>query len=122
MKPAPRTARLGLARRGLAAAILTPWFLKELVKSCLLVARDCLRPKLALAPAIVRMPLEPGKSDAEIFLLSSLITLTPGTLTLDVAPDRSFLSIHTLYGQDPDAVIRELKSGMERRVHEVFRR
>ncbi len=113
---------MSLIRRSRATLILAPWFMKELVKSCLLVARDCLRPRLQLVPVIVRMPLDPGKSDAEIFLLSSLITLTPGTLTLDVADDRSFLIIHSLYGSDPDALVEELKSGMEFRVNEVFRK
>jgi multicomponent Na+:H+ antiporter subunit E len=67
------------------------------------------------------MPLD-VRSDAEIVLLANLITLTPGTMTLDVAEDRSFLVIHSIYAQDPEALVAELKGGMEHRVKEVFRR
>ena len=104
----------------LQTLVLLVYFLKELVKSCLMVARDCVARQPRLRPAIVRMPIE-GKSDLEIFVLSSLITLTPGTLTLDVAEDRSYLVIHSIYAEDPEALVADLKSGMEARVHEVFR-
>lgn len=100
--------------------VLTVYFLKELVKSCLMVARDCIAREPGLHPAIVRMPIGP-KSDLEIFILANLITLTPGTLTLDVAPDKSFLVIHSIYAADPEALVADLKSGMEHRVAEVFR-
>lgn len=100
--------------------ILAVYFVKELIKSSLLVARDCIAPKPNLHPAIVKMPLD-VESDLEIFLLANLITLTPGTLTLDVAEDRSFLVIHSIYADDPDALVDDLKGGMEYRVREVFR-
>lgn len=103
------------------SCVLLGYFLKELVKSCVLVARDCVAKDLdRISPAIVKMPIGP-KSDLEIFVLANLITLTPGTLTLDVAEDRSFLLIHSIYAADPEALVAELKSGMEHRVREVFR-
>lgn len=100
--------------------VLFVYFAKELWLSSVKVARDAFSPRLNLKPVIVRMPLD-VTSDLEIFLVANLISLTPGTLTLDVAPDRSFLVIHTIYGDDPEAVVAELKSGMEHRVKEVFR-
>lgn len=102
------------------AVVLLVYFIKELVKSCLMVARDCIAREPGLHPAIVRMPIGP-KSDLEIFILANLITLTPGTLTLDVAEDRSFLVIHSIYAEDAAALVADLKSGMEHRVREVFR-
>ena len=100
--------------------ILFVYFLKELLKSCIMVARDCIAARPRLAPAIVHFPIGP-KSDAEIFVLANLITLTPGTLTLDVADDRSHLVIHSIYAEDTDALIADLRDGMEKRVSEVFR-
>ena len=47
--------------------------------------------------------------------------MTPGTLTLDVAGDKSFLVVHSIYADDPEALVADLKSGMEHRVREVFR-
>lgn len=105
--------------RILQAAILFVYFVKEFVKSCLLVARDCLRTSPRLAPVIVTMPLE-SRNPGEIFLLANMITLTPGTMTLDVAEDLSSLTIHTIYGEDPEAVVADLKSGMEAMVRKVF--
>ncbi len=102
------------------AVVLLVYFIKELVKSSIMVARDCIAPRPNLHPAIVRMPLD-GQSDAEIFLLASLITLTPGTLTLDVAEDRSALLVHSIYATDEAALVADLKSGMERRIGKVFR-
>lgn len=100
--------------------VLAAYFVKELVLSCIKVARDAISPHPRLHPAIVRMPLS-VQSDLEIFLVANLISLTPGTLTLDVAEDRSFLVIHSIYAADPDALVAELKEGMEHRVREVFR-
>lgn len=100
--------------------VLVAYFLKELVKSCVMVARDCIAREPRLHPAIVRFPIG-GKSDPEIFLLANLITLTPGTLTLDVAEDRSFLVIHSIYAKDPESVIADLRAGMEHHVGRVFR-
>lgn len=100
--------------------VLLVYFLKELVKSCLMVARDCVARKPRIHPAIVKMPIGP-KADLEVFILANLITLTPGTLTLDVASDKSFLIIHSIYAKDVESLIDDLKSGMEHRVREVFR-
>ena len=59
------------------------------------------------------------KSDAGITVLANLITLTPGTLSLDVSPDRKTLFVHALHVEDPDAFRREVKEGFERRVKEA---
>jgi multicomponent Na+:H+ antiporter subunit E len=100
--------------------ILFAYFVKELVKSCLMVARDCISPRPRLSPAVFRFPIG-SKSDLEIFVLANLITLTPGTLTLDVTEDKDALIIHSIYAEDTDAVIEDLRSGMELRVSRVFR-
>lgn len=101
------------------AIFLAIYFTKELVLSCINVARDVISVKPRLNPAIIEMPLS-VTSDIEIFLVANLISLTPGTLTLDVSEDKSFLLIHSIYAEDPEALVAELKSGMEHRVRKVF--
>jgi len=54
-------------------------------------------------------------------MLATLISLTPGSLSLDVSPDRTLLYVHPMYAAAPDAVRREIKSGLERRVLELVR-
>jgi multicomponent Na+:H+ antiporter subunit E len=60
------------------------------------------------------------QSDFEILLVTNLISLTPGTLSLDVTPDRKTLIVHAMFADDPEGLVRELKDGMERMVKEVF--
>ncbi|MCS6841856.1 MAG: Na+/H+ antiporter subunit E [Roseiflexus sp.] len=78
-----------------------------------------LTPKERIRPGIVAIPLS-IRSDAEITMLANLITLTPGTLSLDVADDRSCLYVHSIEVGDPDQFRRGIKNGFERLVHEVF--
>ncbi len=98
---------------------LIAFFLYELVISSLRVAWDVLTPTHRSNPAIIEMPLD-VESDLEILLVTNLISLTPGTLSLDVSPDRKTLLVHAMFADDPDALISELKDGMERKVKEVF--
>jgi multicomponent Na+:H+ antiporter subunit E len=98
---------------------LAGFFLYELVVSSVRVAWDVITPTQLSNPAIIEMPLD-VKSDFEILLVTNLISLTPGTLSLDVTPDRSTLIVHAMFADDPDALVRELKDGMERMVREAF--
>jgi multicomponent Na+:H+ antiporter subunit E len=95
------------------------FFLWELVISSFRVAWEIVTPGDTSRSQIVEMPLD-VESDIEILLVTNLISLTPGTLSLDVTPDRKTLIIHAMFVDDPDALVRDLKSGMERMVREVF--
>jgi len=95
------------------------FFLWELVVSSIRVAWDIVRPHGQSNPEIIAMPLD-VESDLEILLVTSLISLTPGTLSLDVSPDRKTLFVHAMFADDPEALVAELKHGMERMVKEAF--
>ena len=112
----PRTSRR--IRRVVSLAVL---FLYELMVSAVRVALVVIRPDLskAVRPAIVAVPLS-VKSDAEITLLANLITLTPGTLSVDVSADKSVLYVHALYMDDRDAMIADIANGFEKKIREVF--
>lgn len=85
----------------------------ELVVSSLQVFWDVITPGYNARPAIVEVPLD-VKTDAGILLVTNLISLTPGTLSLDVSEDRKTLSIHAMFADDPEDLCRSLKSGMEK--------
>ena len=85
----------------------------ELLMSSIQVLWDVITPTHRANPAFIEVPLD-VKTDAGIFLVTNLITLTPGTLSIDVSPDRSTLTIHAMFADDPEAVCHELKSGMEK--------
>ncbi|NJO21642.1 MAG: Na+/H+ antiporter subunit E [Sphingomonadales bacterium] len=95
-------------------------FLYELVASSLRVVWDVITPTHLSRPGIIAMPLS-AKTDEEILIVASLISLTPGSLSLDLSFDRKTLYIHAMFVDDPDALRRELKHGIERRVIEAIR-
>lgn len=91
----------------------------EIVKSSVAVARSVLSPNMNLRPGIVAIPLD-VKSDEGITTLANLITLTPGTVSLDVSSDRKTLYIHAYDVGDPEALRRDTKEVFERRVQELW--
>jgi len=96
------------------------FFLKELLLANLRLAYDVVRPIHRMRPGVVAVPLE-AHTDTEIAMLANLITLTPGTLTLDVSTDRRVLYIHGVQVADAESFRREIKKGLERRLLEVLR-
>lgn len=94
-------------------------FLWELVVSSLHVAWDVLTPAHRARPALVEVPLD-LRSDLGVLLLTNLISLTPGTLSVDVSDDRRRLLVHAMFAPDPDRLRREIKGGMERWVREAL--
>lgn len=98
---------------------LTVLFVYEIVVSSVRVVWDIITPTHLSRPGIIALPLD-AKSDGEILLTANLISLTPGTLSLDVSPDRKTLYLHAMFVDDPEALRRELKEGMERMVIEAW--
>jgi multicomponent Na+:H+ antiporter subunit E len=98
------------------------FYLWQLILANLRVAYDVVTPTHYMRPGVVAVPLE-AKTDAEITLLANLITLTPGTLSLDVSADRRVLYVHAMYldNDDPELARRQIKEGLERRVLELLR-
>jgi len=96
------------------------YFLRQLALSTARVAWEVLTPTVYRRPAIVAVPLD-VQSDLEVTLLANLITLTPGSLSLEVADDRSVLYVHGMFVDDPDTFAQEIKDGFERRVLELLR-
>ncbi len=97
------------------AAGLAAFFLRDLVVANLRLARDVVSPRHRIRPGIIAVPLD-ATSDGEILLLAALINLTPGSVALDVSPDRKILYVHAMYVDSADAARDEIKHGYERRV------
>jgi multicomponent Na+:H+ antiporter subunit E len=96
------------------------FFLWELLLANLRVAYDVLTPRHHMQPRVIAIPLD-ARTDEEITALANFISLTPGTLSLDVSTDRRTLFIHAMYAPDADALRREIKQGFERRLLELMR-
>jgi multicomponent Na+:H+ antiporter subunit E len=91
----------------------------ELVISSLRIVLDVVTPGPKRDPAFVVVPLEVER-DVEIALLANLVSLTPGTLALDVSKDRREMLVHAMFAADPEALRRQIKDGYERRVKELL--
>lgn len=109
-----------IAIRPLGVLLLVLLFFKELALSAFKVAVLVTRPRMDLKPGIFAFPLKVDR-DFEITLLANLITLTPGTLSVDVSEDRRVLYVHALDCADPDATIRDIANGFEAKILEAFR-
>lgn len=97
----------------------TIFFLWEMIKANLKVAYDVVTPEHYMRPGVVSCRLE-AKSDLEITLLMNLISLTPGTLSLDVSSDRKLLYIHAMYVDNTDEFRNQIEH-FECRLLEVMR-
>ena len=96
------------------------FYIKEIIVSNLRVAQDVLTPRHRMKPGVVAVPLEAG-TDLEISIFANLITMTPGTLSLDVSDDKKTLYVHVMYIDDPEHMVKELKSEYEKKLLEVLR-
>lgn len=95
------------------------FFIRELIHSNLRVAYDVVTPTDYMRPGVIAVPLE-ASTDGEITMLANLISLTPGTLSLDVSSDRLVLYVHVMYLDDPEKARQEIKE-LETRLLELLR-
>jgi multicomponent Na+:H+ antiporter subunit E len=105
--------------RAVHAVRLILFFAWALIVANIKVAIDVLRPRTNIEPAIVAIPLD-VTSDAEILLLSMLINITPGSVTIDLADDRRTLYVHVMHMISAEASRHEIKTGFEQRVKRLF--
>lgn len=95
------------------------FFLYEIIKANIRLAITVLSPRMKLRPAVVAFPLS-LQTEAGIIFLANLITLTPGTLSLDISGDKRVLFIHTIFLDDPEKFHQDIRQGFERRVKEIL--
>ncbi|MBC5991781.1 Na+/H+ antiporter subunit E [Pontibacter cellulosilyticus] len=96
------------------------FFLKELLIANVKIAYDIITPRYHMQPTVIALPLT-VKTEFEITLLACMITLTPGTLSIDVSDNRKVLYVHSLYikHNNTEALKKYIKDGFERRLLEL---
>ena len=97
---------------------LAAFFAWELLLANFRVAGDVLQGN-RMRPAVVAIPLD-ITSDGEILLLSMLINITPGSVTIDLSDDRRTLYVHVMHMKSAEQTRQEIKGGFERRVKLLF--
>jgi len=94
--------------------------LKDIVTSNIEVARLILGRESAIRPDYVWVPLSLTDTHG-IVVLAGIVTMTPGTLSADLSPDRSQLLVHAFNIDDPAALIATIKARYEAPLMEIFR-
>ncbi len=85
------------------------FFLRKLVESTVVVARAVIAPKGAVHTGVIAVPLD-GCSDAVVTLIADAISLTPGTLTIEVHQDPPTLFVHALDVRDVSKVQADIRA------------
>lgn len=106
--------------RPLLGLRLTGRLLWDILIANVAVAKRVLGPKSALRPRFITMDLE-LRNDFAISVLTNIISLTPGTVSVDVSRDRRRLTVHCLDVADPQALIETIKQRYERPLREIYR-
>ena len=83
------------------------------------VAMQVLGPERNIHPGFIWVPLDIANIHG-IAVLTSIITLTPGTVSSVLSDDRRHLLVHVLHLEDADAVIAHIKNRYEKPLMEIF--
>ena len=111
---------VGYLTRSWRVVSLAALFVYELSLSAWKVTTLVLSPNMKVKPGIFAYPMKVDR-DGEITLLANLITLTPGTLSVDVSDDRRTLYVHAIDCSDVDQTRADIAEGFERKILEAFR-
>ena len=109
-----------ILKKSIKLTIFIVFYLKELILSNFRVLHDVLTPRHYMKPGFIAVPLD-AKTDLEIFILANLISMTPGTLSIEVSGDRKNLFLHVMYLDDVIKLKQLIKEKFEARVLEVLR-
>ncbi|MBT0671436.1 Na+/H+ antiporter subunit E [Novosphingobium profundi] len=113
----PERARIRFGWPLLAYVLLVVW---DIVVANFQVARLILFKRTRdFRPAWLSIPLELHSAEA-ITVLAGTISLTPGTVSVDISTDARHLLVHALHTEDPEAEIAQIKTRYERRLLEIF--
>ena len=95
------------------------WLVLDIVKANFRVAWEVVTPPLNMQPAFLALDVS-DLDDDQAALAAICITLTPGTLSLELDRQRQILILHTLYAPDPEAAVAELRATVVHQVKKVF--
>ena len=96
------------------------YFIYEMIRANIEVAREIITPDLHMTPGIIAYK-HSLKSDFEITMFTYMVALTPGTMVMKISGDKKTLYIHAMYLKDKEKFIEKMKSGLERKLIEILR-
>lgn len=91
----------------------------EIVKANFLTVKESIFQD-KLEPAIIKYPLQ-ATTDGEISLLANVVSLTPGTVVIDISDDKKVMFIHVMHLKDKDSFIEEIQTKFENKLLRIIR-
>jgi len=113
------TGLRGYPRKVLRIVRFGVWFMWILFMANLQIFWEIITPGMSQTPRIIRYPVA-GLTDVQITTLANCITLTPGTLVVDVADDRQYIYVHCMYARERDRAVADLDRLRTQLEREVF--
>ena len=95
------------------------FYFTELVWSSILLAIDIMKPGGVFHHGIIAVDID-IKHPTGLILLSNLISMTPGSLNIELTPDRKKLYIHSMYLKDPEGFRKDFKKKYELKIKRIF--
>lgn len=92
----------------------------EIIKTNLVTVKESLYAKSKLKPAVVKVPLT-VESDLEITILAIMVSVTPGTLVMDISDDKKVMYVHVMHVSNKQDFIDEVKNKFEKRLLEILK-
>jgi len=89
------------------------FYLWKIITANLFVAYDILSPRMRINPGTIEMEVNIS-SNFGILLFSNLVSMTPGTLSMDLDRNRNTLLVHLLYMDRREATEREINQMMNK--------
>jgi multicomponent Na+:H+ antiporter subunit E len=96
------------------------YFFIDMLRANWEVAKDVMTPNYKTTPGIVQYTMN-ANTDFEVTMLCNIISLTPGTLILDVSEDKKTVYIHVMYLRDKEKFITRMRNGTEKKLLEILR-
>jgi multicomponent Na+:H+ antiporter subunit E len=96
------------------------FYLMQLIKANMIIAKDILSKNPNITPGFIEIEIE-AKRDSEILALVNLISMTPGTLCLDISEDKKYIYVHDMYLKDIASAKQNIKNGLEKKILEITR-
>lgn len=92
----------------------------EIIKANLVTVKESLYAKSKLEPAVLKIPLTVN-TDLQISILAIMISVTPGTLVMDISDDKKVMYIHVMHVNNKKEFIQEVKNKFEKRLLNILK-
>ena len=90
----------------------------KLVQANIYIAFDILTPRMRTNPGFMEVYLK-IRSDNGLLLFSNLLSMTPGTLSVDIDSKKQMLLVHVLYNSDKEKTLEEIDN-LQNRIKKIF--